>query len=314
MEGPTAGRIEPAPAQEMQRDFGGRTIMVRNATLPDTEQHRANDNGFGLLIAGYRQARGISQGQLAHAARLSRTYVYHLETGQRQAPSSRVARSLLRALELHGNDRRHFAQEFMKLTGHQLEDDTDDRDLLDLRELAALLVKNTAFPAHSLDRLWYVAAWNEPARLLFEMDESTLANHSQNLLAVVFDPTYHAKFRPWETLARRLLADFKYNTRSLTYLPEYRDLWRSLRAAPDFRRIADSSDAGPSISPSFVFQMRHSRLGALTLRTSITVFSGTPDYSIVTYVPGDQQTLAIFAANGWQANEAQLGDTVKEHL
>jgi hypothetical protein len=142
------------------------------------------------------------------------------------------------------------------------------------------------------------------------MDESTLVNHSQNLLAVVFDSAYRAKFRPWETLARRLLADFKHNTRRLTYLPEYRDLWRSLRAAPDFRRIASSSDAGPSISPSFVFQMRHSRLGALTLRTSITVFSGTPDYSIVTYVPGDQQTLAIFAANGWQANEALLRDTV----
>jgi hypothetical protein len=146
------------------------------------------------------------------------------------------------------------------------------------------------------------------------MDESELANHSPNLLAVVFDPANRAKFRPWETLARRLLADFKYNTRSLTYLPEYRDLWRSLRAAPDFRRLAGSSDAGPSISPSFVFQMRHSRLGALTLRTSITVFSGTPDYSIVTYVPGDQQTLAIFAANGWQAREAEPGDAMIEQL
>jgi len=174
-------------------------------------------------------------------------------------------------------------------------------------------VKNTSFPAHSLDRLWYVAAWNESATLLFEMDQEAMAGHRQNLLAVVFDPTYRAKFRPWETLARRLLADFKYNTRSLTYLPEYRELWRSLRTIPDFRRIASSSDAGPSVSPSFVFQMRHSQLGALTLRTSITVFSGIPDYSIVTYVPGDQQTLAIFAANGWQAAEIEFPAAGDEH-
>jgi transcriptional regulator with XRE-family HTH domain len=278
--------------------------MVRDTNRLSVETPPTGRSDFGRLIAEFRQSRGLSQGQLAHAARLSRTYVYHLETGKRQAPSPRVARSLLRALELRGNDRRIFAQGFMKLTGRQLEDEVEDRELLDLRELAALLVRNTAFPAHSLDRLWQVASWNEPARQLFEMNPETLAHHSQNLLAVVFDPALRAKFRPWETLARRLLADFKYNTRSLTYLPEYRELWRSLRMIPDFRRIANSSDAGPGVSPSFVFHMRHSQLGVLTLRTSITVFSGTPDYSIVTYVPGDQQTLAIFTANGWQSDEA----------
>jgi hypothetical protein len=47
--------------------------------------------------------------------------------------------------------------------------------------------------------------------------------------------------------------------------------------------------------------MRHSRLGPLSLRTTVTVFSGASDYSIVTYVPGDQQTLASFARQGWQA-------------
>lgn len=263
---------------------------------------------FGALVARFRQARGLSQGQLAHGARLSRTYVYHLETGQRRAPSARVARSLLRALDLHGDDRRSFTAAFTHLTGVSLEDEAESGDLLDQRELAALLVHNTAFPAHSLDRLWSVSAWNTAAMRLFEIDASALATHSRNLLAVVFDPAYRARFRPWEGLARRLLADFKYNTRSLTYLPEYRELWKSLRALPDFRRIADSSDPGAGIAPSFVFHMRHSQLGTLTLRTTVTVFSGTSDYSIVTYVPGDQQTLAIFAENGWQARDSATPD------
>lgn len=265
---------------------------------------------FGALIAQFRREHGLSQGQLARAARLSRTYIYHLETGQRSAPSVRVARALSRALELHGDDRQQLARAFTELTGEYMEDETETLNLLDQRELAAVLVHNTAFPAHSLDRLWQISAWNKPSTELFEMDAGALATHSQNLLAVVFDPAYRTRFRPWEDLARRLLADFKYNTRSYTYLPEYRTLWRSLRTLPDFRRIADSSDPGMSSAPSLVFQMRHSTLGPLTLRTTVTVFSGTSEYSIVTYVPGDQQTLTTFASHGWQVAENGSGTGV----
>jgi transcriptional regulator with XRE-family HTH domain len=265
---------------------------------------KAKPEDFGALIAELRQKRGLSQGQLARAARLSRTYIYHLETGQRTAPSARVARSLARALEAHGAERQRLAAAFGALTGEQMEDDPEQLDLFDQRELASLLVHNTAFPAHSLDRLWHIPSWNPPAKELFELDEAVLASHSEHLLMVVFDPAYRARFRPWETLARRMLAEFKHNTRSQTFLPEYRALWRSLRTMPDFQRIATISDAGVAMPPSFVFHMRHSRLGLLALRTTTTVFSGSSDYSIVTYVPGDQQTLAIFAANGWQREAA----------
>ncbi len=276
----------------------GRTPAATPNARPPTTPAAPED--FGELVAMFRQRRGLSQGQLARAARLSRTYIYHLETGQRYSPSARVARALVRALELRGEDRQRLANAFAALTGEQMEDDTERMDLFDQRELAALIVHNTDFPAHSLDRLWQITAWNEPATRLFELTEQELEPHNRNLLALVFDPAYRTRFRPWEGLARRLLADFKHNTRSLTYLPEYRALWRSLRALPDFTRIADTSDAGAVASSSFVFHMRHSQLGLLTLRTTITVFGGVSDYSMVTYVPGDQQTLTIFAENGWQ--------------
>lgn len=259
---------------------------------------------FGDLVATYRQARGLSQGQLARAARLSRTYVYHLETGQRSAPSAKVARSLARALELHGDDRRRFTHAYLELTGTPMEEASDSPDLFDQRELAALLVRSAAFPAHSLDRLWHVSAWNAAAKRLFELDARRLAQLDNHLLEVVFDPAYRTHFRPWEDLARRLIADFKHNTRSYTYLPEYRDLWRALMAMPDFRRLAAASDPSAERTASFVFHIRHTQLGMLTLRTAVTVFSGASDYSIVTYVPGDQQTLATYTAHSWLA----LGD------
>src|SRR5258708_15377712 len=86
------------------------------AGASDVSAPRRQDE-FGGLIAFYRQPRGLSQGQLAHAARLSRTYIYHLETGQRQAPSARVARSVFRALAVHRAHPRPLAGPFAQITG-----------------------------------------------------------------------------------------------------------------------------------------------------------------------------------------------------
>src|SRR5438128_2673800 len=63
----------------------------------------------------------MSQGQLAQATRLSRTYVYHLEKGMRGHPSPRVAGNIVRALQLHGEDVRQFAEAYTQLTGHYLD-------------------------------------------------------------------------------------------------------------------------------------------------------------------------------------------------
>src|SRR2546421_12856128 len=55
---------------------------------------------FAHLLEEYRQRAGLSLCQLAQAARLSRTYVYHLERGQRAHPSPTAARAPARAAEL----------------------------------------------------------------------------------------------------------------------------------------------------------------------------------------------------------------------
>jgi transcriptional regulator with XRE-family HTH domain len=72
---------------------------------------------FAQLITRFRQQRGLSQGQLAQAARLSRTYVYHLENGMRSNPSPRVAGSIARALELQGEERRQLFTAYTQTDG-----------------------------------------------------------------------------------------------------------------------------------------------------------------------------------------------------
>jgi len=259
-----------------------------------------NVSHFAHLIAQYRQQRGISQGQLAQATRLSRTYIYHLEAGMRKNPSQRVVHGIVRTLDLQPGERRQFYDAYTKLTGHQIDDEQIEGSLLDLGQLAQLLVRNTSYPAHSLDRLWFLHSWNDAAITLFEVQEEIAGDEKRHLLELVFDTQRRYHFRDWENLAHRLVSDFQYNTRTITHLPEYKQLWKRLRELADFRRIASASYPEGRPAPSFVFQLQHSELGRLTLRTATTVFTGINSYSMVSYVPGDRQTLEIYRKHNWQ--------------
>jgi transcriptional regulator with XRE-family HTH domain len=255
---------------------------------------------FAHLVTQLRQERGMSQGQLAQATRLSRTYVYHLEVGRRSNPSPHVVESIARALELTNEERRLLYAAYTRLTGQQIDDQPPESVLLDFGELAHLLVHNTSYPAHSLDRLWFLHSWNDAAILLFEVQQEVASHEKRHLLELVFEPRLRRHFHSWESLARRLVSDFQYNTRTLTHLPEYKALWKQLRALPEFRRIAAATYPEGKPDPSFVFHVQHSELGRLALRTATTVFTGINTYSMVSYVPGDQHTLEIYRKYKWQ--------------
>src|SRR5437016_12816981 len=105
----------------------------------DVKMRVGNTSQFAQLLTQYRQQRGMSQGQLAQAARLSRTYIYHLEKGMRSNPSSRAVESIARALELQGEERRQLFTAYTKLTGQQIDIEQSESTLLDFGEMARLL-------------------------------------------------------------------------------------------------------------------------------------------------------------------------------
>jgi transcriptional regulator with XRE-family HTH domain len=253
---------------------------------------------FAQMIRKFRQQQGMSQGELAQATRLSRTYIYHLETGQRVNPSPCVIWNIARVLELKSDERRRLYFAYSRLTGQFIDPEQSESALPDLGELAALLVHNTSYPAHSLDRLWYLHSWNTAAISLLEIQEEIANGERLNLLSLVFDPRQRERFHRWENLARRLVGDFLYSTRTLTYLPEYKALWKNLRESSEFRRIAAAVYPRGKPAPSFIFQIQHSELGRLVMRTATTVFTGIPSYTLVSYIPGDQQTLLIYRKLG----------------
>src|ERR1700730_14923879 len=154
----------------------------------------SNLSEFAQLVTRFRQQHGMSQGQLAQATRLSRTYIYHLEAGMRSNPSPHVAESIARALELSNEERRLLYAAYSDLTGQQIDDQLPESVLLDFGELAQLLVHNTSYPAHSLDRVWSRPVWNDQAITLFEVQDEVARNEKRHLLELVFEPRLRRRF------------------------------------------------------------------------------------------------------------------------
>lgn len=264
---------------------------------------------FAQIVKDFRLQRGLSQNQLAQAAHLSRVYVYHLETGLRQNPSERVVQHLAQALVLQEDERRIFYAAFTQLTGRDMSEEGLDLSMLHVQSLAHLLVLNSTYPAHALDRLWYVQLWNKAALELFEIQAEQGGEQHIHLLELLFG-AHRPHFLAWENLARRLVNDFLYTTRALVHLPAYQEVWRRLRELPDFRRLAAVSAPEPMPSPSFVFSLQHGLLGCLTVRTAPTVFTRVNSYCMVSYLPGDQQTLGVYQKCRWQPDTFPLGEII----
>ena len=78
--------------------------MTRNAPPVTAPTFTA----FAALLRGLRRAAGLSQGELARQARLTRPYISQLEKGSRRSPSRSTALSLASALQLDAPQRRAF--------------------------------------------------------------------------------------------------------------------------------------------------------------------------------------------------------------
>lgn len=254
---------------------------------------------FAVLLINYRTARHFSLGQVASRAGISRTYLYHLEQGQRQAPSVRVALALIRALDLHGEERECLVQSFNALTNGYIEPNLDGTSAPDLRQMATQLINNSRVPAVNRDHLWRLLAWNQPAVDLFELSHQMFEHHQHHLIHILFDPTYRCRFPYWEAMVRQRLADYNFFTQHLTSSLDYRALQYSLKRLPDFLRISSTVAIPATPIPAHVFLMRHSRFGIMTLYAATMLFSSRSDMSNIFYLPANEETTQIFRQQGW---------------
>lgn len=62
------------------------------------------ESAFGHWLKCLREARGLSLRDVAHQSDVDHAYVYRLETGAKEAPSSEVLKRLISALEPSSRD------------------------------------------------------------------------------------------------------------------------------------------------------------------------------------------------------------------
>lgn len=206
------------------------------------------DLDLAHLIAHFRQQCGLSQEQLARASRLSRTYIYHLEQGQRTHPSDQVIQRIAHALELSAAECQLLFQAYMKLTGQVIDENPVEQAVPDLREIINAFACSTTYPAHTLDRWWFVPTWNEAALTLFEMEKEATAEKPLHLLEWLFAPHMRQRLASWEQVATRLVNDFGYHTQTLAHLPAYKQLGsaismliRGINGCPPWRSPSPTS-------------------------------------------------------------------------
>lgn len=248
---------------------------------------------FSALLRHHRNARGMTQLDLASSAELSARHLSFLETG-RARPSREMVLRVASALALSLRDQNALlsAAGFRELFG---ESQLEQLPPTVRAVLERMLAVHEPYPVLVLDGAYELRMHNRGAAALFELvlSKEQRALHS-NILTLCFDPL---ALRPyiddWERLARRLLGRVA-REHMQSGRESLRELLSKLLAYPgvpsDFRTIDPSLD----VEPAFELHVRYQgqRFGFLA---AVTTFIAARDVTleelrIESYYPLDDAT------------------------
>ena len=258
-------------------------------------------DGFGPLLKKWRKARGLSQEELAHQARVSTRHLSCLETG-RASPSRPMVLSLAETLELPYRERNNLlsAAGFAPRFGSS---GLDDPGLAHVRRaLDHLLSQQEPYGAVVMDRLYNVLSMNQGAlRLLRLIPAPPPPPLGTNLYHLLLHPD---GLRPllinYEEIAGLLLSRLEREAMVNDDQP-LRELVKALAAYGPVPRPPEVHAA--ALQPFGVLRLRRPG-GELALFTMLTSL-GTPldvtaeELRIESYFPADE------ASERWLGAQAE---------
>lgn len=251
----------------------------------------AADSALPALLQTMRRAAGLSQGELARQARLTRPYISQLEKGSRRSPSRKVALSLASALHLDAAQRRAFLDAAgwpeLEVPLHGNSSGLVQTD--DAYALARQLLDACPFPAVLHDSRWLVGYVNRGGHAFFEALQAPLAPQGEavSLLESVFHPVIRAHLSDWEAWARAMLAQFKRDSLHLGQTPAHLALLGRLRLLPDFARLWHSVEPSADTVPTMRLPLK--LLGTRPCLVEVLRFQvvGLPELWMVAFLPRD---------------------------
>ncbi len=252
----------------------------------------------GELLRDWRNARGLSQMELAHRAGISPRHMSFVETG-RSRPGREVLLDLSEVLGVPFRER----NELLEAAGYArmyrdsaLDDDAVAR-VADV--LRFLLRSHEPYGAVVVDSEWNVRMANDPhrtlmARLLADAPEAL--REEKNLLVQTFHPQgLRPRIRNFARVAHTLLERLEAQARSNPMRDAYGELLERLRGLGDLPEPPPSPEEGPL--PILLPLELEVEGRVLRLFTTLTTL-GTPqdallqELRIETFFPADQQTEA----------------------
>jgi transcriptional regulator with XRE-family HTH domain len=266
---------------------------------PATPDRSANP--VGQLLRGWRDARGMSQLDLAMRAGFSTRHVSFIETG-RTHPSREALLAIAETLDVPLRERNHLLEaagysRMYRQTALGAEEMSHVRSVLQF-----ILERHEPYGAVVLDRYSNCLLGNAPsARLIGALVDPSLMTEHANLLRLVFHPLGMRRcIANWDEVARHLLGRAER---------EFARFTGDDTAAALLRELKEYAGPGTQQPPRTSLEMTdlllpvHLRRGDMELRLFSTIMTlGTPqdvtlqELRIETFFPADAASEAVFAA------------------
>jgi transcriptional regulator with XRE-family HTH domain len=271
----------------------------------------ANGTAFGRLLKDWRGRRGLSQLDLALAARTTQRHLSFIESG-RAEPSREMILRLAATMQLPLRQQ----NALLLAAGYapvwrERELSAPDLAMVD-RALDYMLAQHEPYPALVVDRCWNLLRANRGAALLTEFLSGAAAEPVApapfNLaVAMLSADGLRGAIVNWPEVALHLLRSVEADARA-DGTPETAALLQRLLSLPDVAALSETAAAEPAPSPVLPI---HFRRDATTLSLFTTIATlGTPhdvtldEIRIEFFFPLDEPTAQIFAK--WAERPCQL--------
>lgn len=252
---------------------------------------------FGPLLREWREARRLSQLDLALEANVSSKHVSFLETG-RNRPSREMILKLSQAMDVPLRDRNLLLNSAGFAPAYR--ESALDSPLVDQANdaLSRILAKQDPYPAIVMDAEWILVRQNDGAAAMGQMFLPGAPTSGFNALEVLFSPDGLQPFVVnWDELAATILMRLYREALGPGGTEGQKALLERLLSMPtapnDWRDVAGRLPAGPTID--MVLQKDDVRYSFFT---TVTTF-GTPqditlqELRIESYFPSDEATRAL---------------------
>jgi transcriptional regulator with XRE-family HTH domain len=231
-----------------------------------------------------RRIHGLRREEVAALSGVSLAWYTYLEQGRPIRVSEQVLESLARTLQMDGDERNYLfslASQWLVKEPVQIQEETVSPSL------QYMLDELKACPAYIVGGRWEIVAWNRMACEVFG-DYSAMDHLGRNLIWRMFADAEHRRlFADWESAAKRLLAQFRNYYGKNIENPWYNEMVEKLKeTSPEFREWWQQHEVFGI--PEGKKEIRHPRVGLLTLEYNSLLIAEDPDLMLTVFTPDFQ--------------------------